>query len=559
VAAATSVAAADAGSGTGLLAGPSRHRRVRVSYRVSYNGLNMKAHFVLVAAAVLTAAASFSQVSSSTPSTAPPSTAQQLAILLTANGLKADVSFLASDLLEGRDTPSRGLDIAAEYIAAQYRRAGLEPVGDDGYFQTASFVSVTPNTEGLEFTLNANGSMVKANAAFISLQEPVALNLDHAAVMKVAMEDQAAIDALTPEQVRGKVLVLEPSAAPPSATPSPAAARGGRGGAGIATALAIKLQPAAIVLFSAPGGRGGGGGRGGNGARLREASTMAAASVPILSIADPAIRTALNAAAAPAISAHIAAPTVVASKLRNVVGLLRGSDPALNDTYMLITAHYDHLGIRDNGAPDHIFNGANDDGSGTASVIEIANALAALPTRPKRSIVFMTQFGEEKGDLGSRYYAQHPIFPLAKTIVDVNLEQVGRTDDLEGPRVGAFNLTGFDYTDLPAVFRRAGQQTDIQVIKHEKNSDAYFTRSDNAAFAEAGVPATTLSVAYDYPDYHKAGDEWPKLDYENMARVDRTVALAALDIANNPQAPKWDESNPKTARFVKARAATMAK
>jgi hypothetical protein len=526
----------------------------------------MKAHFLLVAAAVLTTAAALSQVSSTvtpnTPSTGPQSTAQQLATLLTANGLKADVSFLASDLLEGRDTPSRGLDIAAEYIAAQYRRAGLEPVGDDGYFQTASFVTVTPNTGGLEFTLQSDGSTVQANAASISLQEPVALNLDHAAVVKVAMEDQAAINAMTPEQLRGKVLVLEPSA---PATPAPsipqsaAAGRAGRGGAAaVAATLAGKLQPAAIVLFSTPGGRGGGGGRGGRGARLREASTITTAPVAILSIDDPAIRTALDAAAAPTISAHIAAPTVVPSKVRNVIGLLRGSDPALKDTYVLITAHYDHLGIRDNGTPDHIFNGANDDGSGTASVIEIANALAALATRPGRSIVFMTQFGEEKGDLGSRYYVQHPIFPLAKTIVDVNLEQVGRTDDLEGPRVGAFNLTGFDYTDLPAVFRRAGQQTDIQVIKHEKNSDAYFTRSDNAAFAEAGVPATTLSVAYDFPDYHKAGDEWPKLDYENMAKVDRTVALAALDIANNPQAPKWDASNPKTERFVKAREATMA-
>jgi hypothetical protein len=511
----------------------------------------MKAHSLIAAAAVLTAAAALCQVSSK-----PSPTAQQLALLLTANGLKADVSFLASDLLEGRDTPSRGLDIAAEYIAAQYRRAGLEPVGDNGYYQTADFVTVTPSTEGLEFTLDANGSAVKANATSITLQEPVALNLDRAAVVKVAMDDQAALDALTPEQVSGKALVLEPSAAQAGAAPGRGGRAGGRGGAGVATALAAKLHPAVIVTFAAAGGRGGG--RGGNGARFREASAGTAAPVAILSIGDPAIRAALDAASAPTISAHIAAPTVVPSKVRNVIGLLRGSDPALKDTYILITAHYDHLGVRDNGTPDHIFNGANDDGSGTASVIEIANALAALPALPKRSIVFMTQFGEEKGDLGSRYYAQHPIFPLAKTIVDLNLEQVGRTDDLEGPRVGAFNLTGFDYTDLPAVFRRAGEQTGIQAIKHEKNSDAYFTRSDNAAFAEAGVPATTLSVAYDFPDYHKAGDEWPKLDYENMAKVDRTVALAALDIANNPQAPKWDESNPKTERFVKARAATMA-
>ncbi len=506
----------------------------------------MRAPFFISAAAALTAAAIFAQS---------PSIAQRITALLTANSLKADVSFLASDLLEGRATPSRGLDIAAEYIAAQYRRAGLEPVGDDGYFQTATFVSVVPDMDGIAFTLEANGAVVKANAASIALQEPAALDLNHAQVVKVAMDDPAAIDALTPDRVRGKALLLESSA-----TQAQAGGAAGRGSPAAAIArrlpaLATKLQPAVIVLVSSPGGRGGGGGRG---PRLREASTTSAAAVPILAITDPAIRAALDAAAEPTISAHIAAPKVEQSKLRNVIGLLRGSDATLRDTYLLITAHYDHLGIRDNGTPDHIFNGANDDGSGTASVIEIANALAALPTRSKRSIVFMTQFGEELGDLGSRYYAQHPVFPLAKTVVDLNLEQLGRTDDLEGPRVGAFNLTGFDYTDLPAVFRRAGAQTGIQVIKHEKNSDSYFTRSDNAAFADAGVPSTTLSVAYDFPDYHKAGDEWPKLDYENMAKVDRTVALAALDIANNPQAPQWDASNPKTERFVKAREATMA-
>src|ERR1700681_1074587 len=96
---------------------------------------------------------------------------------ITAQSLQGHVLFLASDLLEGRDTPSRGLDIAAEYIAAQYRRAGLEPVGDEGYFQTASFVTVTPNTGGLECILQADGSTVKANTASISLQEPVALDL----------------------------------------------------------------------------------------------------------------------------------------------------------------------------------------------------------------------------------------------------------------------------------------------------------------------------------------------------------------------------------------------
>jgi hypothetical protein len=138
-------------------------------------------------------------------------------------------------------------------------------------------------------------------------------------------------------------------------------------------------------------------------------------------------------------------------------------------------------------------------------------------------------------------------------MADVNLEQLGRTDDTEGPHVHMFNLTGYDYTDLPAVFDRVGQQTGIKAVKDEKNSDSYYMRSDNAAFAAAGVPSTTLSVAYNFPDYHQAGDEWEKLDYDNMALVDRTIALAVVELANDSAATKWNEGNPKTAAYVKAR------
>ena len=153
--------------------------------------------------------------------------------------------------------------------------------------------------------------------------------------------------------------------------------------------------------------------------------------------------------------------------------------------------------------------------------------------------------------LGSRYYCQHPVFPLAKTVADINLEQLGRTDDTEGPRLLQFNLTGFDYTDIAAFLSKAGEETGIRVVKDEKNSDSFFDRSDNAAFAEAGVPSTTLSVSYIFPDYHRPGDEWPKLDYDNMAKVDDAVALGVFRIADSAEAPQWNKANPKTARYVK--------
>jgi len=469
--------------------------------------------------------------------------AAQVQPKVTANDLKADVSFLASDALEGRGTPSKGLDIAAEYIASEFRRAGLEPAGDDGYFQTANYQSVTPNPDGLELTLETGGAAFQADKASMALQEPVAADLSHVPAVKVTMKDATALDALAPDQVRGKVLLLViPPNTPYSVT------------RGIPNAV-IRLEPA-LVLSVRTHGQGLSAGP-----RLRDTSAPGA-KVPILAVWDAAIQAAVAAAQEATVSAHIPAPAAQQPvKLRNVIGVLRGSDPALRDTYLALTAHYDHLGIRGSGEGDHIFNGANDDASGTASVVEIAKALASLAQKPRRSIVFLTFFGEETGGLGSRYYCQHPVFPLAKTVADINLEQLGRTDDTEGPRLLQFNLTGFDYTDIATFLAKAGAETGIRVVKHEQNSDSFFTRSDNAAFAQAGVPSTTLSVSYIFPDYHRASDEWPKLDYDNMAKVDGAVALGVFRIADSAEAPRWNKANPKTARYVQARenAATAVK
>ncbi|MEI9812269.1 MAG: Fe-S cluster assembly protein IscX [Acidobacteriota bacterium] len=127
---------------------------------------------------------------------------------------------------------------------------------------------------------------------------------------------------------------------------------------------------------------------------------------------------------------------------RNVVGLVRGSDSKLRNTYIIVSGHYDHVGMASSGE-DRIFNGANDDASGTASVIDIARAVAAA--HPKRSFLFMTFFGEERGLLGSRYYAQHPLVPPAATVAQLNLEQMGRTDASNGPQLKGANITAMTF------------------------------------------------------------------------------------------------------------------
>lgn len=236
--------------------------------------------------------------------------------------------------------------------------------------------------------------------------------------------------------------------------------------------------------------------------------------------------------------------------VRNVVGLVRGSDPVLANTFLIVSAHYDHLGQRGTEG-DTIFNGANDNGSGVIALVELAKCFGAMKTKPKRSILFIAFWGEEKGLQGARHYAQNPMAPLAKTVGMVNLEQLGRTDDVEGPQVSRFAITGFDLSSLPASLAESAKKAGVAVDSRPQG-DPYFAASDNAALAAAGVPAHTASVSYAFPDYHRATDHWDKIDYANLAKVVRAIGFGVLDLAQAGRIPTWNEANPKAKRYVEA-------
>jgi hypothetical protein len=451
-----------------------------------------------------------------------------LSARISAQSLRGHLSFLASDLLEGRGTPSRGLDIAAEYIAAQFRRAGLEPAGDDGYFQTAERQYAERDMSRFGFTVKAGFKSVNVPASAVDLRVREGLNLVDAPVVAMPWAD-AINDA---SRADGKVLVLA----------MPADRR-----AAYADLQKFKGKPALLILLDASRKQGSSAGGSNSGWLVEEDGAQRPRDMLRTVVVHDAA--ASQALASPDATATLAVPAPVTRpvKLRNVVGVLRGSDPKLKNTYVMLTSHYDHLGIRDG----EVYNGANDDGSGTVSVIEIASSLAAQKTRPKRSIVFMTFFGEELGLVGSRYYGKHPIFPIKDTVADLNLEQIGRTDDNEGSRVNTANLTGFDYSTVTQALQRAGSKYGVKLWKHPQNSDLYFAHSDNQSLADAGVPAHTLSVAYAFPDYHGKDDDWQKIDYENMARIDRMVAAGLLSIANDRKAPAWTAA-PNAARYLEA-------
>ena len=274
----------------------------------------------------------------------------------------------------------------------------------------------------------------------------------------------------------------------------------------------------------------------------------------MLRVSNPDLYKLVNAAKPGAMDAklslHIPQRSERLVNLRNVAGILPGSDAALADQYVLLTAHYDHIGVKPSGDGDRIYNGANDDASGVASVIEIAQALSAARSAPRRSILFMAYFGEEKDLLGSGYYARHPLVPLSKTVADLNLEQLGRTDG-DYP-AGTATMTGFDFSDVTAALKMAGAATGVKIGDPGKNGDTFFARSDNQSLADLGIPSHTLADEFEFPDYHEVGDEWQKLNYANFEKVDRTIALTVIMIADNPDPPHWNEANAKTQRYVKA-------
>ena len=224
----------------------------------------------------------------------------------------------------------------------------------------------------------------------------------------------------------------------------------------------------------------------------------------------------------------------------NVVGILRGSDPALRDEAIVIDAHYDHVGrvgagaCRTTGA-DSVCNGADDDASGVVAVIEAARMLASASPAPKRTIVFLLVTGEERGTLGSRWYLDHPVVPIAATVANLEIEMIGRPDSLAGGAGKAW-LTGFERSTMGAMLRENG----IALVADPRPDQHFFERSDNIIFAYQGVPAHTISSYSMHSEYHTPADEVSRVDASHMAAVINATTRAARLLADGA-APAWVE------------------
>jgi Zn-dependent M28 family amino/carboxypeptidase len=217
----------------------------------------------------------------------------------------------------------------------------------------------------------------------------------------------------------------------------------------------------------------------------------------------------------------------------NVVGMVRGSDSALRDQVILIDAHYDHLGIGPAVNGDSIYNGADDDGSGVVAVLGAARALAAGPP-PRRTVLFLATTGEELGLLGTRWYLDHPVVPLERTVANLEIEMIGRPDSLAGGP-GKGWLTGFERSTMGPMLAKAG----IPIVADPHPAQQFYLRSDNIAFARRGIPAHTLSSYGMHRDYHTPADEVSRIDGKHLATMVQAAARAARLLADG-DIPTWN-------------------
>jgi Zn-dependent M28 family amino/carboxypeptidase len=239
------------------------------------------------------------------------------------------------------------------------------------------------------------------------------------------------------------------------------------------------------------------------------------------------------------VQAHFAASQRLVQESRppNVVAILRGSDPVLRDEYLVLSAHMDHVGVGQPVRGDSIYNGADDDASGTAGILEVAEAMASrLPARPRRSVIFLHVSGEEKGLLGSRWFSDHPTVPLKQIVADINVDMIGRNSPDTVVVIGKnYSSLGKTANEVQARHPELGLVLSDDPWPEER----FFFRSDHFNFARKEIPAVFFFSGV-HEDYHRPSDEVEKLNVDKAARIARTIYYTADAVANADGRPQWE-------------------
>ncbi|HEV7857084.1 MAG TPA: M28 family peptidase [Pyrinomonadaceae bacterium] len=509
---------------------------------------------------------------------------------ITAQQMRDYLYFIASDEMEGRDTPSRGLDTTAKFIAMNLSRWGFKPGGDDGTF----FQHIALRRDKIDASqtrLELNGQTYKPGEDFIAVGNGGSASGQLVYAGNGWLIKSKNMDAYQGIDAKDKIVVVTTSM---NGLPKGVVQTDLKGTRGVdwmdpgayaekQGAKAILLVPDFQILSGWERTRQNSMERGV--ASVAKAQTVSS-SAPLRIILSPRLAATLfqgekqnaNALFDAYASGNTAAPfalkpdkqvsiNVVAkndpARTQNVVAIWEGSDPVLKNEYVAVGAHYDHIGISPtpdkNG--DSINNGADDDGSGTTAILSMAEALAHTTPRPKRSILFVWHCGEEKGLWGSRYFTDNPTVPLDKVVAQLNIDMIGRSKkegdtnplnaELTGPNeiyvIGSTMMS----TELGQLSNRVNQSY-LNLgynVKYDDPADPnrFFFRSDHFNYARKGIPIIFFFDGV-HEDYHRPGDEPQKIDYDKMQKVTRTVYLTMWEVANLPTRPAVDKPLPEALR-----------
>jgi hypothetical protein len=442
------------------------------------------------------------------------------------------LAYLAGKECAGRGSGQPGFQKAADFMAKHFKECGLKPMGDNGtYFQNVPFSRSRLNAEGSFFSVDGKDAVLKAEGNFgIGGINADADIRGEVLFVKVA-SDEATLDDVA---LDGRIVVVS----------------GRKPGRNLRRQLFLAGVPAILTVDTAKPASNwnvrSGSRRMSNLSTLQGTITVAAAQKLATlagvdgAIADPATPSGVAIDARPGATVRLVAKAEVESiGVPNVVGLLEGTDPILKGEYVGIGAHLDHLGTDPNGV---VYWGADDDGSGSTSLIAICHAFAKNPSKPKRSVLFMAFCGEEMGLIGSSYLVNHPVVPLDKMVCELQMDMVGRNEqsDTEKPEdnIDTTHLVGSKRisTELHELILSANKHVNF---KFEYDEENVYTRSDHYMFAQKGIPIAFVFSGF-HPDYHQPTDTPDKINYEKLANTAKLYYLAASMAANLGHALKKD-------------------
>jgi hypothetical protein len=451
---------------------------------------------------------------------------------LSAIETESHIRFLASDELMGRKTGEAGNLVASRYIAEQFRLLGLKSaVANGSYLQPVPFKNMKPLTEGL---IQIGDSSLKIMDDFIAYAGKGA-NIQNAPVVfaNFGWQDDKGLDDYKDLDVKGKVVVIQ-LGTPTTQKPFEAIQASElktlwaeqKGALAVVEIFTAQIPWRNLVRFY-------------NSERLVLDSKSDKAATPVIphlwvSSSRAALMTKDKLAT---ISLKIGDKPETPVASYNVAGILEGTDPKLKSEYIVLSAHFDHIGVNKNSKPDSIANGARDNAMGVAAVLTAAKAFSQM--RPKRSILFIGYTGEELGLLGSRHYVAQPLVPLKQCVFNLNCDGAGYNDTT------LLTTVGLSRTDAKTELEIAAKAFGLKVIDDQMPEQNLFDRSDNVNFAAKGVPAPNFApgiVKFDEvitKYYHQPADNPESLSFSYVHKYCQAYAYAARLIANRAAAPKW--------------------